>query len=341
MDKQQTGVSIKTYAASFNATNIQPIKAVIDGNWEQVVSDNSDFGISQSKVGLAIGYSNWMILFETRNDHFLSTNPSSALLYHYSKTDFPANISEYDLNIHYQKLQAKGIKVGYEWQLFNRLSMTNVIGFWQPKTHRNSLLTGDVESTPEVTGSAHLLEWYSYKNLLKRPIDKTWSDGKGQSWDVNFHWQPVNNLTLDFGVLDLVSEFKFDHIGYSAGTLQSSTTYRDENNILRFNPAYSGVETEKSYMWKMPKTIYLNASYKINDIEYYLAHEKRFLNKSAIIGAGIKAGSGQVRAGYDLSNKSLQLKYQNSWIEAGLVTDKLEIDKSKVLSFTLAASMVF
>lgn len=332
---------IKSYATSFNSTNIQPISDILKDNWKGGVSKSSDFGLSQSKVGIELVIKNWRLVYETRNDHFLTTNESSARLYQYAKTSFLATKSSYDLNIHYRKLQAKGVKLGYTWQPIKTFSMTNYFGVWRPTTVRNSHLLGDVVSEGTVTGVAQLEEWYSYKNLLKRQIGADWGEGTGKTWDLVINWQPTENLILGLDIFDLFSKFDFDHLGYSSGTLNSSTTYRDEDNILRFNPAYSGVESEKPFSWDLPKSISLTASYAKDDIEYLLAINKRDLNTSIVLGAGFDIAQGVITSGYDIRNKAIKVVYSNSWFEGHIMTDNLDISDAKTFSLSLSANLKF
>ncbi|MDA8622382.1 hypothetical protein N9L48_07020, partial [Psychrosphaera sp.] len=137
------------------------------------------------------------------------------------------------------------------------------------------------------------------------------------------------------------SGFEFDRIGYSSGTLNSATTYRDENDILRFNPAYSGVESEKPFSWDSPKSIALTAAYQKNEIEYLLAVNKRDLNTSVVLGAGVNTAQGVLTSGYDINNKAIQLRYSNSWFEGLVMTDNLNISKAKTFSLSLTASVRF
>lgn len=332
---------LEFYADSFNATNIQSIKSILDDNWQQEVNGDADYGLSQSKVGLRLKYNHWFIAVESRNDHFLITNPSSASLYQYSKTQFPVGKTEYELDLQYQKLQSKGIKFGYQWSISNNLSITNVLGLWQPSEVRVSELTGLVQSNERISGQAQLEEWYSHKNLLKRPVNDAWNNGHGYSWDVGLMWRPTPEILLQALLEDAYNNVKFDDVGYSAGALNSETTFRDGNNILRFNPAYSGVETTKSLSWKTPKTILFNLEYNSGQTLYFIQHEKRSLNKVTLIGAGRALNHGLVKAGLDVQNEAIYLAYKNDWFSTEIHSDSLRFNKAEVFRLSMNINFVF
>ncbi|GAB3003864.1 hypothetical protein GCM10027050_24910 [Psychrosphaera aestuarii] len=340
-DQHVKAYQVEFYADSFNATNIQPIKSILDDHWRERVNDDADFGVSQSRIGVSLKHNNWLIALESRNDHFLVTNPTSASLYQYSKTQFPDEQTDYHLDIQYKKLQAKGIKLGYQWSVSNNLSITNVFGLWRPSEVRVSELTGQIQFDERITGQAQLEEWYSHKNLLKRPEDKAWNQGHGYSWDIDLMWRPISQLTIQALVKDAYNHVKFDDVGYSAGALNSETTFRDENNILRFNPAYSGVETTKSLSWKLPKTILVNLEYNNEQTLYFVQHEKRSLNLVTLVGVGRKLNNGVIKAGFDLQNSAMYFAYKNDWFSTAIQSDDLRLNNAEVFRLSMNINFAF
>lgn len=341
-------IVVNTYADSFTSTNITPIKSIIDDSWETEVNDGADAGISKSNLGAFVQYGAIQLGVESRYDFLIHTNEDTARLYKYAKTKSFETTEKYQLDIEYQMLRARSFWIGAQIPLYSNFTITNRLYLWHPTVHRNSTLQGEVIDGVNIrtSGYAELEEFYTYRNILKRPENYDWAKGKGVSWNLGVNWQITPDLSVELILKDVYSRFIFDNIGYSRGELKSDTTYRDDNNILRFNPVYSGVESTRRYRYRPKQTSIVKLRYVAEYADLYFNYRHIFNTyTSSIFGAEKTMSIGKVqtsiRLGADLENKAIELGFGRGNFVFNLLSDSLNLDDAKTFGMSVSYSHSF
>ena len=251
----------------------------------------------------------------------------------------------------YQTMRAKSFWIGHQWQLTDSIEITNKVHFWTPQTYRSSYLTGQInhtanqmgEESGHVSGQANMEEWYTHKNLLKRPEQSTWNDSTGQSWDLAVKWHVSNSVSLNVDIKDLYNAFSFDHIGYSKGTLNSDTTSRDSSGVLRFNPAYRGVESKRRLNVSLPSTTNITLDYQLDNGSLFLNHQRiEDITRSNVVGYQHNTNNDSaILLGFDVDYHAIQLGYRSGQFVFTLVTDEWQLHRAKNLSLRTSYTTTF
>lgn len=334
---------------SFNANNLHPVKAILDDDWRYRINQDADYGVSQTQFELGYQFNQWQVGVGSRIEHYLVTNSDSAKLYKYSKTQFPQSLAtqgtSFDLDIQYKMLRARKLWLAHLFEYGHNLRITNKFNYWDPRAFRESKLVGLVNYDGATTGLATMEESYTHKNLLKRPDQKNWNNGQGFSWDLFLHWQISKNTMVSIDLINLFNQVDFDGVGYSKGELNSSTTYRDEQGILRFNPNYRGVEQEITQRLRMPTEQKTTVSYASGSLQYFLEHHNHHLTTTTKMGISKYArwadSEYKLELAYEARHSALHLGVSNEWLSLAMMSDDINLSEAEVLELTLYAKFRF
>jgi len=328
-------------------TNALSVKSILEDDWQTPPSKSGDYGFSQSLAGISVNLDNWQLSAVKRKDYFLRTNPDSLRLYHHIESEFPEGQNElYGVDINYRRLKAKGLKLSYTWCIGSSLELTGRLGLWQPEKARHSFLVGNVSSddskeSDQLTGTAELEEWYTWSNLLKRPGQSKWADSSGVTFDTEVFWTINDKLNLNMVLGDFYSNFQFAHLGYSKGSVNSETSFKDDKNITRFNPAYSGIESEREKVFELPTYRSLTLNFDADVANLVFQYERRDIMDFYRLGINKNINGSMMTFSYEFAQQSLQFEFNRNWLQLMLATDDLNISKAKQIKLSAVFTYQF
>ena len=319
----------------------------MDDDWQSAPSSSGDYGFSQSLAGMKLETDSWHLSLIKRKDYFLRTNPDSLVLYHFTESEFPTEqVRQYEVDINYRQIKALGIKAGYKIEIMPGLLVSGRLGYWHPDKARHSSLVGDVISDDskdnnQLSGTAELEEWYTWNNLLRRPGDSEWQQGYGVTFDAEVHWRVNDKLDVKLVFEDLYSKFSFENIGYSKGAINSETSFKDDKNITRFNPAYTGVESQREKDLELPtyRSVLVNTELDIGKLQFH--YEKRDIVDFFTLAMEKTLQNYQVNLGYEFAKQSVSVEVKKAWFNLLLSTDNLNLSKAKQLKLSAGLSYQF
>ena len=124
--------------------------------------ESGDTAFTHDQIEVGVQWNEWRVSYVQRFDYVTSFTEDTALYHHSVKNDLalPTN-REYDLLLDVERLNAKGIKLGYNWEFRQDLSFDIAFAYYNEVTDLQSgkaAVNGDLEPlTDELRAEAELI----------------------------------------------------------------------------------------------------------------------------------------------------------------------------------------
>ncbi|MCU4674507.1 hypothetical protein N7931_02580 [Catenovulum sp. 2E275] len=325
--------------SSNSFSNALPIKELVEDEWKSRPEKEADLAYTTNLAGFEYQYHNWYFSATKRLDLIADTNPDTVLALYQDKMDldFSAN-KTYQLNIHLKHIEASQLSAGYQYQMDNLILLT-IVSYIQFETMRESQLAGEVSINDEqaFSGQVSFTEYYTDKNLLKRPY-KGWNrQGEGASLSFKLNYQ-IEQFNFQLNVWDLFSHLKINETGYSGGTFDTQSSYRPELGLNSIGPLFKGWESEQDAKLKLNRRLEAGLDYQtdyFNNVELNADFE-HFANHNRIwFGASKPVNTVKYQLMFDPINLTPQLGLKSKYVDFNLAMDSANINKAKQIKLNL------
>ncbi|GEM_PF-3024352 len=325
--------------SSNSFSNALPIKELVEDEWKSGPEKDSDLAYTTNVAGFEYQYNNWYFSATKRLDLIADTNPDTVFALYQDKLDLGFSADKtYQLDINLKQIEASQLSAGYQYQIDN-LTLLTLVSYIQFETMRESNLAGEVSINDEQAflGKVSFTEYYTDKNLLKRPY-KGWNQqGKGASLSFKLNYQK-DQFNFQLNVWDLFSHLKIDETGYSGGTFDTQSRYRQELGLNSIGPLFTGWESELDAKFKLNRRLEAGLNYQtdnLNNIELNADFE-HFANHNRIwLGATKLINEVKYQLMFDPINLTPQLGLKSKYVDFSLALDSLNINKAKQIKLNL------
>ncbi|MDN3378273.1 MULTISPECIES: hypothetical protein [unclassified Pseudoalteromonas] len=339
---------VSVYADSNSFSNISPVLAVVDDDWQSPPQPDADKGFSQTKLGISYQHSSlegFTFHIEQRLDYFVKSHADTALGYYQEQNNIPLLDKEnYKVKLDYFANRSKGFAAGYSYEFSDALLIGIKGSYWRVNYFRHSVVSGNVQGRADnsLLGDLNYEEYYTHNNFLKRPNEGNWdSKGKGYSVDLFAEMNVLDNLTVRADLIDIYNRFSVDNVGYTSADINTKGSFIDNQGFNSFRPLLKGFEGQSKHKFKIPEQIALAFTYHHEKIDYALNLSRQGDINFMQIGAQFAYKKGKFALMLDPINLTPQLGYEIDFFKLEMAMDKLNPNKAMQLSLNMQVNWLF
>lgn len=288
-----------------------------------------------SEIGFAIGQMS--LAGFARRDYLLHFSQDTFDLVYQDKNDLPFDPNrDYLIDLEVSHVLTKGFKVGYDIRPFWGLKSRIEFNIFDAEEVLFGSLKGFLNSTDGKINGDLLLDYnYTEDVILDRPVTPP-AFGRGRSIDLEFWWQPFEQISTHILMEDLYSAIDWSHTPYTQATITTVRTYTDGSGNNKRMPTISGREYFREITQRIPRHTRLDATYKLSeDWDIELAQERvdslafNRLTTMYNVWSSIDLG-----VGYDFTAKAPRLEIRSPYLKLMLSTDTFDSEKTKFVNMS-------
>lgn len=339
---------VSVYVDSNSFSNISPVLALVDDDWQSPPQSDADKGFSQTKLGISYQHSSlegFTFHIEQRLDYFVKSHADTALGYYQEQNDIPLlDKGNYKVELDYFANRSKGVAAGYSYEFSDALLVGIKGSYWRVNYFRHSVVSGNVQGRADnsLLGDLNYEEYYTHNNFLKRPNEGDWdSKGKGYSVDLFAEMSVLDNLTVRADLIDIYNRFSVDNVGYTSADINTKGSFIDNQGFNSFRPLLKGFEGQSNHKFKIPEQIALAFTYHHEKIDYALNLLRQGDINFMQIGAHFAYKKGKFALMLDPINLTPQLGYKIDFFKLEMAMDKLNPNKAMQLSLNMQVNWLF
>lgn len=340
--KSENGWSLFTRLDSFSYSDSAPIDQVVH-NFEGDPIDSGEVAFTHNIVEIGGSYNNFELSVFQRYDYHLDFSSDTALLVYQDKNDLPVSANRtYNLDLDANHIRARGLKLGYRWDLSPQLYIKLAASYLQA----DALLDGDLKglittSDTSYSGELQLDYNYSEDQLFDQIVEEP--DGKGYALDVYAHWQVSEQFTLDVALEDLTSRITWDDAPFTRAQVTSNTVSYDSDGFLDVSPALTFTQAYRDDHQRLPMRALVSGIFS-NSTHYATVVRWRRVGETDFPSLGVRyllSSKGYWQINYDFEAKSVGLGYRYGAFQFSLAADKTDWEEARALGLSLQYRLRF
>jgi hypothetical protein len=339
-------VNAETYTLFANgySDNYTPSVPVVDffGSWKGAKEYNEGSkAIANNFFQIGVQYEALSFAIFYRYDYYLTMHPDVAE-YRYTFHNDRDNLQDRDYIYDFkeQRLTTQGIRVGYNYQYNNKLTVTSYLNVlysskFQERDIQNGYINGKT-SLGDADADYHFSEDTLYGFLTVDDVPQ----GYGASLDFDVSYQ-INNITrVDLNVKDAFHFVTWEESPYAQGNFQVDDFYYDSQDVLQQNPltnlyTHEGSE-QHSFTQHLPVRIDLSVEQIIAKFDLSVKYQYNEVMDSVSIKGGYSPfAESNVAISYNFQRSALGLhsKYRTFYLD--IMFDDVDFGYANSLSLFL------
>jgi len=291
-------------------------------------------------------YKNLAVSVFYRNEWFLNYSKDTMALYGSTTNgDLIDSGKQYDLDLAINHISAKGIKLGYLYQL-NQFNFYFSAAYLEGQTLLVGNAKGDVALTENCgdgfecySGDLDLSYHYSEDELFDRRVDEPssiygYSLDIGGDWIINEHW------LASFFIQDLYSEILWEYAPNTTATATTATTTIVDGKY-KIDPVITGKEGNNNYKQTLPTKYNMLISYQMNQ---HSAYAQIFHANSATlthIGYRLQQQENLYGVKYYPLQEALGIEFSNQYIGVSVTSKPFAHEQTELLEVNFRLSIPF
>ncbi|MDX2425944.1 MAG: DUF5723 family protein [Cycloclasticus sp.] len=318
------------------------IKSMI-GKWQPPFRGGST-ALTYNKAEVGFRRRNWQLGILERYDYLLDFSSQTAELVYLTENHLPLEVGkDYELRIKAKQHYSRGLRFAYQQKISRAFTVELAASYLQGK----SLTDGGIQGTAQVTAEKdydfqfYADYFYSRDVLFSREVSSP--KGSGYGLDIKFDWQPNDRLSTQLNIVDLMGKIFWNNAPNTSATATSATKTFDADGYVRYEPAISGRESNKSFTQILPRKIFLSGKYQWSPNAELLAEIQDFeIVRFTSIGAGWCHNHRDCFQGlYNTTAKAISLRYLGHGLRAELASDNLKLHQAHYFVVQLSFNQNF
>jgi len=300
------------------------------------------FTYNKAEVGFRWG--NWQLGILERLDYQLEFSSETAELIYLAENRLPLEVGrEYELRIKAQHNYSRGLRLAYRHKFSSRINVGLGASYLQGKALTDGTIQGSAQVTAERDYDFQFDTDYSYSRDILFERNVAPPSGNGYSLDLNIDWRPNKYFTAQLDVVDLVGKMFWDNAPFTTATASSETKIFDEEGYVRYNPAISGLESNKNFTQTLPRKIFITTKYQWLSSVGLLAELQDYkVARFTSVGAEwCYSHNSCFQSLYNTTVNALSLRYHGHGVRFELASDKLDLDQIRYFVVQLSINQVF
>ena len=316
----------------------QPISlASMLGEWNPPFK-GGDKALTFNKAEIGVMGNGWQFGIFKRYDYFLKFSRSTAELYYLTENHLPLEAGKnYPLRIEARHQLSRGLRLGFQRNISPSLKVGLAASYLQGMELVDGKLDGNAVSTGDKDYDFQFDVDYTYSRDVLFERHTPAPQGDGYSLDLKLDWRPTMRFTGRLTVIDLLGKLYWKDAPYTVATASSDTKTYDSDGYVRYKALISGYESNKDYVQKLPRKIFISTQYQYSDsTELLFEAQDLVIQRFTSLGAGWRqAQDSHLQGLYNFTAKAVTLRYSNNNLLLELGSDSWNVDRARyfVLQF--------
>lgn len=303
-----------------------------------------DKALTYNKAELGVRRGNWQFGFLERYDYQLEFSPETAELIYRIQNRLPLEVGrEYELRIKAQHNYSRGLRLAYQHKFSSRIRAGIAASYLQGKALTDGALQGSAQVTAQKDYDFQFDVDYFYSRDVLFERDVTSPSGEGYSLDFNIDWQASKRFTAQLSVVDLIGKMFWDNAPFTIATATSDTKTFDADGYVQYQPAISGIESNKNFTQTLPRKIFIATQYQWSPNVGLLA-ELQDYKVARFVSAGTEwcyKHNDCFQGLYNTTASALSLRYLGHGLRIELASDKLDLKQARYFVIQLSFNQFF
>lgn len=313
------------------------------GKWQPPFrGGNKAFTYTKAEIGIRRG--NWQLGILKRVDYQLKFASETAQLIYLTENRLPLEAGrEYELRLKVQHNYSRGLRLAYQHKLSPRFRVGLAASYLQGKALTDGALQGSAQVTAEKDYDFQFDTDYFYSRDALFERDVTSPSGQGYSVDFNIDWQASKQFSAQLSVIDIVGKMFWDNAPFTIAAATSDTKTFDADGYVLYQPAISGLESNKNFTQTLPRKIFIASQYQWSSNVAVLAEVQDFkiIRFASIGGEWCDKNKNCFQTLFNTTVSALSLRYRGHGFRIELASDKLDIKQARYLSLQLSFNQAF
>ena len=318
------------------------IKSMVD-KWQSPFIGGSK-ALTYDKAEVGFRWRKWQLGVVERYEYLLEFASPTAELIYLSENHLPLKVGkEYELRIKAQQQYSRGLRLGYRQKLSPTFTAELAASYLQGKSFTDGGIRGAAQVTAEKEYDFQFDADYFYSRdvLFSREVNSP--DGSGYSLDLKFDWHPNKRVSAQLNIVDLMGKIFWSDAPHTNATATSATKTFDADGYVRYDPAISGLESNKNFTQTLPRKLFFAGKYQWSTNAELLAEIQDFgIVRFVSMGAGWCHNHIDCYQGlYNATAKAISLRYLGRGLRVGLACDDLNLNRARYFSAQISFDQDF
>ncbi|MGD8939010.1 MAG: hypothetical protein PVJ72_06500 [Gammaproteobacteria bacterium] len=328
---------------SFTRSESVPISDIVDDEWDSPIK-NGDTAFSYNWAEIGATYKGFGLGYLSRYDYELKYSRDTAEFYHLVNNKKALPIGEqFNLLLIAKQIYSEGLRLSYQFQINKQLEFTIGGSYLKGLKLTEGKLSGAATAIAEkdYDFKADVNYFYSKDVLFKRKVNSP--EGVGYSIDTQVNWNVLRDLSMRLQIVDLVGSIYWSDAPNTTAIATSDIKEYDEDGYVKYKPVLKGNRSYQDFTQKLDPRVNLQFNYAFNSSAEVVGRIYRYEPGTFYQLGGEYAfnPSDRVQILYMFDTNAVSLGYVSKYLEFGITSDSINVNKSYILAIKLNAHVDF
>ena len=341
------GISVYTDGHYFAGDDYIAVNQFSD-NWNGSFTprNGTNLALLNARVEAGASYDSWRIAALFRDEILIESNHDFTDMMYYNKQHLivPAGQS-FNMNIQVEGFDADGIRLDKGFILPQINGIAVAVGTGISLLHGKSVRIGKVNgiASSTITGYTYnaTVEANYPKSIYTNPNNAT-PIGQGYALDIGAKAVWANGTRVELAANDLLGAMRWDNMPYINETANSATLARDSSGNIYYNPTFSGVNYQETFIQKLNAKLHAQVTYPVSGFDLSAGTDwtKGYwfpqVGTTYCVNANWKA-----TLDYDVRFSTVGLGIERKWFYLNLRSESVSLGKSKAYGLAGGVKITF
>ncbi len=331
-----------TYGSLDSMSYSEPLAIHQIANDWQGKLDDGNLAFTYNRFEFGVSWNNWRVGYVARYDYRLEFSEDTALFYYEEENNVRrTNDRVYDVYLDVTHQRSQGLAIHYDWQVRDDLRITPSLAYLHANDIIDGTLKGEAQFYGDDTFSGTLgIDYYYLEDFLfERPVDTGNYRGHGYSFDLDIHWQPLDQLQLQLKTFDLLTRIHWNGLPRTRAQADTEPVQTDDPFERYREASVQGRESDADFRQKLPTRVLLRSAYQYQSLhlatEIYHDPDQTFVFPSI----GYEIGSWTFTLLGEPFIEAAGVRISHHWLSFFFVTDRLDVKEAKYVNLSLALNV--